>query len=97
MHIVMLTAIGLLVLAVIYGITTLLGREGSSRIVARASGFFCLLWLGVSAVDFYLGVAKTGFSLTTEIASHAVIFGVPAIACLALAIRASRRDPARPA
>ncbi len=97
MHVVIMIAVGLVVLALIYGAVNLFGRDGSSRTVARGAGFFVVLWLGVSVVDFYLGVAQAGFSVGAETAAHAVIFGVPAAAALFLALRASRRDPARPA
>ena len=97
MHIVIMVAVGLAILALIQGAAHLFGRDGASRTVARASGFFAVLWLGVSAVDFYLGVTQAGFSVAAETAAHAAIFGVPGAVALFLAIRASRRDPARPA
>lgn len=96
MHIAMMVASGLLVLAAVYYGARALGRDGSSRTVARASGAFALVWLGVSVADFAIGVTNTGFSVPAEIAAHAAIFGIPAAAALYVAIQATRRDPARP-
>lgn len=96
MHVVVMLAIGLAILAAIHVAARALGRDGSSRTIARGAGLFVLLWLVASAVDFYLGVEAAGFTPGAGLAAHAVIFGVPAALALALAVRASKRDPTRP-
>lgn len=97
MHILIMLAIGLAFLGLVYLGARALGRDGSSRTVARGAGMFVLLWLVASAVDFYLGLETAGFTAGTEVAAHAVIFAVPAALALALAVRAAKQDPARPA
>ncbi|WP_375462007.1 hypothetical protein [uncultured Enterovirga sp.] len=96
MHILMMMAIGLVLLAGVHVGARALGRDGSSRMVARGAGLFVLFWLAVSAADFYLRVDGAGLEAGADIAAQAAVFGLPAILALALAVRASKRDPARP-
>lgn len=90
-----MVAVGLGILAVIFGIASLLGGQG--RAVIRALGFFAALWLGVTGVDLYLGVTGGERSLESEIVPHLLIFGIPAAVALFLAVRTSRRRTARQA
>jgi len=39
---------------------------------------FIWLWLAVAAINFCGGVFIAGYSVTTEIAVHVVVFGLPA-------------------
>jgi hypothetical protein len=41
---------------------------------------FLVLWLVISTVNLWVGVAKAGYTLTEEFPIFLFIFGVPAIA-----------------
>lgn len=96
MHILLMLAVGLGLLAAVHAGARALGRDGSSRTVARGAGLFVCLWLVACIADVTLGVGSAGSMGASQIAAHAVIFAVPVALALALAIRASKRDPARP-
>ena len=77
MYMLMMTAIGLVLLAVFHSGTAMLNRRRTGRSI---NGHYALIWvwLAVSAVNFFIGVVVAGYGVLTERAVHAVIFGVPA-------------------
>ena len=65
----------------------LLGRLFSSNYpgaTSAATWIFVLLWLLISTVNLWVGVAKAGYTLTEELPIFLLIFGVPTIAALVL-------------
>ena len=73
-----LIGVGLLVLAACAAIARLAGR--APAIGAR---WFLLFWLAASLVNLYLGVSH-GYTLAYELPFFALMFGVPALAALAV-------------
>jgi hypothetical protein len=49
-----------------------------------ATVIFVALWLGISGVNLWVGVAKAGYSLNEELPIFLLIFGVPAIVAILL-------------
>jgi hypothetical protein len=49
-----------------------------------ATVIFVALWLAISGVNLWVGVAKAGYSLSEEFPIFLLIFGVPAIVALLL-------------
>ena len=47
-----------------------------------ALGFGLALWLGVTAVNMWLGVTKAGYSIADELPILVLLFGVPAAAAI---------------
>ena len=43
---------------------------------------FIALWLAITALNMWLGVAKAGYSIAEELPIQALIFGLPAAAAL---------------
>ena len=52
----------------------------SATTVATVS--FIALWLAITALNMWLGVAKAGYSIADELPIQALIFGLPAAAAL---------------
>jgi hypothetical protein len=73
-----LVVIGLVVLAACAAIAWLAGRAP-----AAGARWFLLFWLAASLVNLYLGVSH-GYTLTYELPFFALMFGVPALAALAV-------------
>jgi hypothetical protein len=73
-----LVVIGLVVLAACAAIARLAGRAP-----AAGARWFLLFWLAASLVNLYLGVSH-GYTLTYELPFFALMFGVPALAALAV-------------
>lgn len=73
MHVLMLTAIGLIVLGAFALATPLVGRT-------RADGarLFIWIWLAASLVNACVGVFAAGIPIINEIGAFIIIFGVPA-------------------
>jgi hypothetical protein len=80
MHILMLVAIGLIVLAVFYFGAGLFqqSRQGGARI-------FIWVWLAASLVNGAVGVLGAGIPLLNEVGAFVPIFGIPAAAAWYLA------------
>ena len=75
--------VGFLLLAV----CMLLGRLFSSNYPGAtyaATIEFVALWLGVSAANLWVGVAKAGYTLDEEFPIFLLIFAVPAIVAIFL-------------
>jgi hypothetical protein len=49
-----------------------------------ATVIFVALWLGISGVNLWVGVAKAGYSLNEEFPIFLLIFGVPTIVAILL-------------
>ena len=45
---------------------------------------YVVLWLGIAALNMWVGVAKAGYSASEELPIFLLIFGVPAAAALLL-------------
>jgi hypothetical protein len=82
MHIIMLVAVGLVVLAAFYFGASLFGRTRQTGAAA-----FIWVWLAASIVNGGAGVAYAGIPLINEIAAFIPIFGVPAALAWYLAYR----------
>jgi hypothetical protein len=65
----------------------LLGRLFSSNYqgaVFVATVIFVALWLGISGVNMWVGVAKAGYTLKDELPIFLLIFGLPTLAAIFL-------------
>jgi hypothetical protein len=49
-----------------------------------ATVIFVALWLGISGVNLWVGVAKVGYSFNDELPIFLLTFGVPAIVAILL-------------
>jgi hypothetical protein len=79
----MRTLLFLLVGFLLLAACMLLGRLFSSNYPGAtyaATLIFVVLWLVISTVNLWVGVAKAGYTLTEELPIFLFIFGVPAIA-----------------
>ena len=85
MHILMITAGGLVALAVFYFGATLMGRP-------RASGaaVFIPVWLLAAILNGAVGIFRAGIPLTNEAGAFIPIFGIPAAIAWYLAYRHGR-------
>jgi hypothetical protein len=84
MHIVMLIAAGLILLALMVGGAMLIAQ---GRRTADAARIFIWIWLAASIVNGIIGVTRAGIPVINEIAAFVPIFGVPAIVAWLLARR----------
>jgi len=83
----MRTALFLLVGGLLLGACLLLGRLFSSNYPGApytATVAFILVWLGISAANLWVGVAKAGYPLADELPVFLLIFAVPALAAVIL-------------
>jgi hypothetical protein len=65
----------------------LLGKLFSSNYsgaMLAATLTFVALWLGISGVNLWVGVAKAGYTVREELPIFLLIFGVPAIVAVFL-------------
>ncbi len=77
MHMLMMTTIGLLMLAgVMIGAKTL--NRGAPPRTIDGPRIFLWIWLVVSAGNFLTGVFVAGYSVMSELGVHVIVFGVPA-------------------
>lgn len=82
MHIIMLVAIGLVVLAAFYFGASLFGRTRQT-----GAATFIWVWLAASLVNAFVGVARAGIPVINEIGAFVPIFGIPAALAWYLAYR----------
>lgn len=54
-----------------------------ARVVARA--LFIAAWAGLALFNLWVGVSRAGYSLAEEVPVFLLLFGLPTVACLALA------------
>jgi hypothetical protein len=83
-HILVFTAIGLLVLAAFLLVARLISRSGQAVDGARP---FIWVWLAASLANGAVGVLQAGIPLLNEIGAFIPIFGVPAAAAWYLSRR----------
>jgi len=74
MHTVMVVAAGLVALALLVGVTALMGKSAGA-----GARLFILPWLAVALVNLYVGTTH-GYSVAGELPFFAIVFGVPALA-----------------
>lgn len=84
MHILVFTAIGLLVLAAFLLVARLISRSGQAVDGAQP---FIWVWLMASLANGAVGVLQAGIPLLNEIGAFIPIFGVPAAAAWYLSRR----------
>jgi hypothetical protein len=82
MHIVMVTAGGLVALAVFYFGATLMGRPR-----ADGAALFIWVWLVAALLNGAVGIFRAGIPLINEIGAFIPIFGIPAALAWYLAYR----------
>ena len=92
MHMLIATLIGLATLAVFTAAAGAINKAKATTPV-NGPGMFLWLWLIACVIHAYIGVAVAGYSLGSELAVHAVIFGVPALAAWYLIRRDRQRNP----
>jgi hypothetical protein len=83
----MRTLLFLLVGFLLLAASMLLGKLFSSNYAGAtyaATLIFVTLWLGISAANLWVGVAKAGYTLNEELPIFLLIFGVPAIVAIFL-------------
>jgi hypothetical protein len=77
MHMLMMTVIGLALLAAFWFVGRLLNAR-AGRAVINGPRVFLLVWAVVSVYNGYVGVTKAGYSVQAELLVHVVVFGLPA-------------------
>jgi hypothetical protein len=83
----MRTALFLLVGFLLLAASMLLGKLFSSNYPGAtlvATWIFVVCWLGISAANLWVGVAKAGYSLNEEFPIFLLIFAVPAVVAIFL-------------
>jgi len=83
----MRTLVFVLVGFLLLSASMMLGKLFSSNYPAAtfaATVIFVALWLGISGVNLWVGVAKAGYSLNEEFPIFLLIFGVPTIVAILL-------------
>ncbi len=83
----MRTGLFLLAGLLLVGATALLARlfahnYPSAATVATAA--FLLLWLAVTGVNMWTGIARAGYSVAEELPIFLLLFGIPAVAAVLL-------------
>ena len=72
---------------ILIGLAVLAACAAAARLAGKAPAlgarWFVLFWLAGSLVNLYLGVSH-GFTVTYELPFFALVFGVPALAALAV-------------
>ncbi len=86
MHMLMMTVIGLALLAAFWFVGRLLNRR-AGRAVINGPRLFLLVWAAVSFYNGYVGVTTAGYSVQAELLVHVVVFGLPAAIAVFLMIR----------
>lgn len=81
MHMLMMTMLGLALLAAFWFVGRMLNRR-AGRAVINGPRVFLMVWAAVSFYNGYVGVTKVGYAVQAELLVHLVAFGMPAaIAC----------------
>ena len=78
MHTIKVLAVGFALL----GILVLIGRAMGQG--SRAALYFLPVWLTISALNLYYGVAKAGYSIADEFPIFLLVFVVPSAVALLL-------------
>jgi vacuolar-type H+-ATPase subunit I/STV1 len=82
MHIAIVTGIGLVVLAVFFFLSSLMGKGGPS-----GAYVFIWVWLVVSILNGAYGVMRAGIPLINELGAFIPIFGIPVLIAWYLAFK----------
>ncbi len=77
MHMLMMTSLGLALLAIFWFVGRMLNRR-AGRTVVNGPRLFLPVWLAVSFYNGYVGVTQAGYSVQAELLAHVVVFGLPA-------------------
>lgn len=77
MHIVMVTVVGLILLAVFIGVSWVMNKSAQG---APGASIFIWFWLAASIANGAVGVARAGIPILNEIGAFIPIFGIPAAA-----------------
>ena len=83
----MRTPLFLLVGFLLLAASMLLGKLFSSNypgVTYAATWVFVVLWLAISGVNMWVGVAKAGYSVNEELPIFLLIFGVPTVVAIFL-------------
>lgn len=86
MHMLMMTVIGLSLLAAFWFVGRLLNRR-AGRTVINGPRVFLPVWAAASFYNGYVGVTKAGYSVQAELLVHVVVFGLPAAIAIWLSLR----------
>lgn len=86
MHMLMMTMLGLAVLAAFWFIGRLLNRRAGRRVV-NGPRLFLPVWAAVSFYNGYVGVMKAGYSVQAELLVHLMVFGLPAAVAVWLMLK----------
>lgn len=80
MHVLMVIAGGVVLL----GLFVLFGKlwGGDTQSLATAAKIFIPVWLAVSIVNLWVGVARAGYTVREELPILLIVFAVPAIVAL---------------
>jgi hypothetical protein len=82
MHILIVTGVGLLALAVVWFGTRMAGRSAGA-----AASLFVLIWFVTAVTNGIVGVMRAGIPLINEIGAFMPIFGIPVVLAWYLAHR----------
>ena len=80
MHMIMMTAAGLLLLALTFGLSRWMRRSFRALLP-----LFLIVWFVCAIVNMWIGVTQAGYTVLQELPITAVIFGVPALVAIFLA------------
>lgn len=86
MHMLMMTLLGLALLAAFWFVGRMLNAR-AGRAVINGPRVFLAVWAAVSFYNGYIGVTKAGYSVQAELLVHVVVFGLPAAIAVFLMIR----------
>lgn len=78
--------VGFIVWGACLGVARVLGG-GSIPALVRATRTFMVFWFMVTVMNMWVGVTQAGYAASEELPIFALIFGVPAIAALAVLLR----------
>lgn len=86
MHMLMMTSLGLALLAGFWFVGCMLNQR-AGRAVINGPRVFLLVWAAASFYNGYIGVTQAGYSVQAELLVHLVVFGLPAAIAVWLMVR----------
>jgi hypothetical protein len=86
MHMLMMTSLGLALLAIFWFVGRMLHRRARRQVV-NGPRLFLPVWAAVSFYNGYVGVTQAGYSVRAELLVHVVVFGLPAAIAIWLILR----------
>ncbi len=90
MRTVLIVFVGFVVWGACLGVARVLGG-GSVPALIRATRTFVVFWFMIAVANMWVGVTQAGYAASEELPVFGVIFGVPAIAALAVLVQLRRR------